>query len=114
MVKVVIQVNKNGHDYFKQITNNIINLRNKLGERLIECEVVLFGDGLDLLLTKDELIIQRIETILDQGIHLVACNNTLKKKNVNVEDLKCSVGSAGSGVAHLVTRQAEGWAYLAL
>ncbi|MCQ6277287.1 DsrE family protein [Bacillus sp. V3B] len=114
MLRVVIQVNKNGDEYYKKIINNVINLKNKLGEELVDCEVVLFGDGLGLVLSEDETIQKRRETILEMGIRFVICNNTLTKNNMKVEDLQCSVGSAGSGVAHLVTRQAEGWAYLAL
>lgn len=113
-MKVVIQVNKNSDEYYKKVTNNVINLKNKLGDELVECEVVLFGDGLGLVLSEDETVQKRREAILEMGITFVVCNNTLTKNEMKVEDLQCSVGSAGSGVAHLVTRQAEGWAYLAL
>lgn len=114
MLNVVIQVNKNGDDYYNKVLNNITNLKNKLGDELEECEVVVFGDGLDLLVSEDEAIRKRIEAILEMGIRFVVCNNTLTRKNVKMDDLTCSVNAAGSGVAHLVTRQAEGWAYLAL
>lgn len=114
MAKVVIQVNKSGLEYFKRITNNILNLKNRLGEDLVDCEVVLFGEGLDLLLSEDEVVRSKVQEILDKDIHFIVCSNTLTKQNRKIEDLKCSVNLAGSGVAHLVIRQTEGWAYLAL
>jgi intracellular sulfur oxidation DsrE/DsrF family protein len=97
-----------------RITNNIINLKKNLGDTLKECEIVVFGDGLGLLQSEDETIKKRIKDILEYDMRFVVCNNTLTKKNVDVNHLQCSVNQAGSGVAHLVTRQAEGWAYLAL
>ncbi|XJZ27310.1 DsrE family protein [Bacillota bacterium Lsc_1132] len=114
MAKVVIQINKTGNDYFKRVTNTILNLKKALGEDLVECEIVLFGEGLNLLLSEDETIRSRIQEILDQDLRFIVCNNTLTKQNIKLADLQCSVNSAGSGVAHLVTRQTEGWAYLAL
>ncbi|WP_227939576.1 DsrE family protein [Alkalihalobacillus deserti] len=114
MTKVVVQVNKAGDDYYKKVLNNIINLKNKLGDQLVECEIVLFGEGLPLLLSEDEAIRNQITKILEKDIQFIVCNNTLTRLNVQTEDLACSVNAAGSGVAHLVTRQTEGWAYLAL
>ncbi|TKD71847.1 DsrE family protein [Pseudalkalibacillus hwajinpoensis] len=114
MAKVVIQVNETGDLYFRRITQNIINLKNKLGDKLVDCEVVVFGEGLGLLLSKDELVNQRIQSIIELDITFIACSNTLEKKSLSVQDLVCSVGSAGSGIAHLVMRQTEGWAYLSL
>ena len=60
------------------------------------------------------MIKEQIDALIEKGIEFIACRNTLSKKNVKQEELVCQVGSAGSGVAHLVTRQTEGWAYLAL
>ncbi|MDC3417536.1 DsrE family protein [Aquibacillus salsiterrae] len=114
MTKVVIQVNQDGVDYFKRVTNNIINLKKNLGVKLIECEIVVFGAGLGLLQSEDDTIRKRIKEILAFDMRFVVCNNTLTNKNVDVNNLQCSVNQAGSGVAHLVTRQEEGWAYLAL
>ncbi len=114
MVNVVVQINQSGDDYYKRIIRNIINLKNQLGDELVQCEVVVFGEGIELLLTQNETIKEQIDGLLDKVIHFIACSNTLSKKNVKPEELVCEVGSAGSGVAHLVTRQAEGWSYLAL
>ena len=114
MANVVIQINKSGDDYYRRIIRNIMNLKNQLGDDLVQCEVVVFGEGMDLLVTQDEMIKDQIEALLEKGIEVIACSNTLSKKNVKQEELVCQVGSAGSGVAHLVTRQTEGWAYLAL
>nr|WP_255640101.1 DsrE family protein [Pseudalkalibacillus hwajinpoensis] len=92
----------------------MINLKKQLGDSLIQCEIVVFGDGMNLLITKDDEIKEQIQVLIELGFEFIACRNTLSKKKLNVEQMVCSVGSAGSGVAHLVTRQMEGWAYLAL
>ncbi|WP_246944911.1 DsrE family protein [Bacillus pinisoli] len=113
-MKVVIQVNKQGTDYFMKITNNILNLHKSLADEWTECEVVVFGDGLELVTTEDPVISERRKSLLEKGVRFIVCNNTLTRQNLQVEALSCSVGTAGSGVAHLVRRQAEGWAYLAL
>ncbi len=114
MANVVIQINKSGADYDRRVMRNIMNLKNQLGDDLVQCEVVVFGEGMDLLQTQDEMIKEQIDALVESGIEFIACSNTLSKHNVTQEELVCSVGSAGSGVAHLVTRQTEGWAYLAL
>ena len=46
MANVVIQINKNGDDYYRRIIRNIMNLKNQLGDDLVQCEVVVFGDGM--------------------------------------------------------------------
>ncbi|MBN8208894.1 DsrE family protein [Bacillus sp. NTK071] len=114
MANVVIQINKSGADDNRRVIRNIMNLKNQLDDDLIQCEVVVFGEGMNLLLTQDELIIEQLDALVESGIKFIACSNTLSKRNVTQEELSCPVGSAGSGVAHLVRRQTEGWAYLAL
>lgn len=114
MANVVVQINQNDADYYHRILRNMINLKKQLGDNLVQCEIVVFGEGMNLLVTEDEELKEQIQLLVDQGFEFIACSNTLSKKNLNTEQMVCSVGSAGSGVAHLVTRQMEGWAYLAL
>jgi intracellular sulfur oxidation DsrE/DsrF family protein len=125
--KVVYHINFYGAKDQLDALRNIQNHINAVGAENIDLKVVLHGDGLSLLLepdglegTKmkegnaDEEMQARIAGLKQQGVHFDVCANTLKGRNVKLEDLY-DVSKADivpSGVAELARLEGMGYSYI--
>ena len=110
--RVVFHVNTGGTEYWESALGNVANLREELGAADTEVEVVAHGKGLDLVMATNESLAEQMAELAEQGVVFAACENTMKKRDVTKEQLLPFVTTVGSGVAQLVRRQEEGWAYV--
>lgn len=79
----------------------------------VPVEVVVQGPGVGLLATGSTLA-ESISDALDQDIRIQACGNSLRSADLTPGQLLPGVGSVPAAIAHLATRQWEGWAYIRL
>lgn len=93
------------------LLNNVENVLKALGAgtRIL---VVAHGDGLNLLLQPDSEIAARISKLASDTVSFAACENTMRRKKVQKEDLLPVAITVDSGVAEVVRRQEEGWSYV--
>lgn len=54
----------------------------------------------------------QIKDALGAGIKIVACQNSMNKFKLTIDDLFPGITAVPSGVGELVKRQKEGWIYL--
>jgi intracellular sulfur oxidation DsrE/DsrF family protein len=95
------------------VARNIRNLRIALGEQKVQVEIVLHGAAI-LSFTKDksgDMAAQWAE-LAQAGVGLLACNNSLKMRNIAKENLLPNVRVVDSAVAELVRKQYSGWQYI--
>ena len=90
------------------VVRNVAHLRPAL-DASTALELVAHGPGLALL--RREGALADAVGALD-GVTLVACANTMARLGLEVTDLLPGVVVVPAGIAHLVRRQAEGWAYV--
>ncbi len=125
--KVVYQLNKYGPQKQTAVLRNVQNHINAVGAENIELAIVMHGDGLSLLLYPDALsetkmkeanaddqMQARIAGLKQQGVVFQVCANTIKGRDVDVDDLY-DIDDADivpSGVAEIAKLQAEGYSYL--
>ncbi len=79
----------------------------------VPVEVVVQGPGVGLLAT-GSMLGEPISEALGQGIRVLACGNSLRSVELAPGQLLPGVGSVPAAIAHLATRQWEGWAYIRL
>ena len=79
---------------------------------MAEIEVVCHSSGLDLLTKAKSKVAKTVSDLSAQGVTFVACNNTMRRRNIKKEDLLPVSVVVPSAMVELVTRQEEGWAYL--
>lgn len=125
--KVVYHIN--GDDPKAQAAGlaNIQNHISAVGAENLELRVVMHGDGLSLLLYPDALastkmkaanatdeMQARITNLKQQGVKFDICANTLKNRQVKLEDLydASEADLVPSGVAELSRLQAMGYTYV--
>jgi intracellular sulfur oxidation DsrE/DsrF family protein len=125
--KVVYHINAYGPQGQAAALRNVQNHINAVGAENLELAVVMHGDGVAMVLypdavgdTKmkegnaDDQMQARIAGLKQQGVRFEVCANTLKGRNVAVDDLY-DVSEADivpSGVAELSKLQAQGYTYI--
>lgn len=109
--RVVWHLSDGGGDVHEHFLRSLTNLLTDLRAEGVQVEVVTQGPGLDLLL-KDGVCTAAVGDLQGRGVVFVACENTLRGRQLALDDLLAGVPSVTSAVGHLVRRQAEGWSYL--
>lgn len=92
------------------VLRNVSNLIAAL-EPEAEVELVVHGPAISLLLPGSPHT-ETLQALQQRGLTVDACNNTLRSERITPEQLTPGAVIVPSGVAHLVLRQREGWAYL--
>jgi hypothetical protein len=125
--KVVYHINGYGAKQQAGALRNVQNHINAVGAENLELAVVMHGNGVSMVLypdaagdTKmqegnaDDQMQARIAGLKQQGVRFEVCANTLKGRNVAVDDLY-DVSEADivpSGVAELSKLQQQGYTYI--
>lgn len=107
--KVVIQLNSSDYAAHKSMLDQISNLILDLDE--VEVKVIVHGDAYPFLLKKSFFQLH-IEDLQKRNVHFYLCENTMDNQNLIQKDMLEGVRTVSSGVAFLVKKQSEGWAYL--
>ena len=97
----------------KKIKGLIRNINNALEDpRLkgkLKIELVAFGDGVELFKRSnhyDTLLI----ALKDKGVILAECENTIREKKINKDELWPFISYVPSGTGEIIIRQYQGWA----
>jgi hypothetical protein len=109
--RVVLQVSDADPAKWNLALNNARNVQSELGKDKVQIEIVAYGPGLGML-KADSKVADRLAQALDQGIGLIACENTMQNTKTTRAQMYSGIGYVAAGVTHLMKRQAEGWAYI--
>jgi uncharacterized protein len=109
--KVVFELTSDDPKIWETLINNVENVKKELGPKT-QIEVVTHGNGLGLLLKTNTALKERISKQTSEGVKYLACENTMKRKNVSRSDLFEFVGTVPAGLAEIIRKQKEGWAYV--
>ncbi len=104
--KLVIQVSDADPKKWALALNNAENVQEDLGK-----ENVAYGPGLAMLKLESE-VGGRVVSALEEGVKVVACENTMRKQKLTKDDMLPKLGYAKAGVVELMTKQEEGYAYI--
>lgn len=109
--RVVFEVTTAGTEQWTAVLNNVENLRAAFGNTT-EIEVVAHGQGLSLLVAKDNALVERMEKLRASEVVFAACENTMKRKGIGKDQLLPFAITVDSGVAEVVRKQEAGWSYI--
>ncbi|MBI3523735.1 MAG: DsrE family protein [Betaproteobacteria bacterium] len=109
--KLVIQVSDNDPKKWALALNNAENVQEDLGKDKVDIEIVAYGPGLPML-KLDSLVGGRVAEAMENGVRVVACENTMQKTQLKQEDMLPRIDYVKSGVPEIMRRQAEGYAYV--
>lgn len=108
--KIVVQVTTNDSMAWKLLMNNLKNLKEGWGDQ-VQIEVVAFGPGIDLLVSAKTTEQKKLAEFSAKGVAFVACENTLRMKNIEKKALVSEAGFVPMGIGELVMKQEQGWSY---
>lgn len=109
--KVVFQVSDADPKKWALTLNNVKNVQEALGTNNVTVEIVAYGPGIGMLKADSE-IANRVLEALQAQVAVMACENTMRGQHLTHADMLGKIGYVPSGVAELVKRQAEGYAYI--
>ena len=90
---------------------NIANAIDGFGADGADIELVVYGPGIAML-KKDSPVAERLAAALKAGVHIAACQNSMRGFKLEQADLAPGVGVVPSGVVELIRRQHAGYAYV--
>jgi len=108
--KVVFQLASNDVEVHKALLRQLGNIKKARPDMVIE--VVCHNMGIDFLLTDKTTVADQIRDLVKQNIQFVACENTLKQKNILKSAVLTEAGYVESGLIEVLDRQAQGWGYI--
>lgn len=108
---VVIQVSNNDTAAWKGLMNNIKHLKETWGDN-VQIEVVAHGPGIELLMAAKTTQQINITLYKKTGVLFVACENSIRQRNITKADIVSEADFVPSGVAEVVIKEEKGWSYL--
>ena len=78
----------------------------------MQIEVVCHGPGMDLLMSDRSIVHAKLKEFAAQGIVFLACENTIKERNLDRSKVIPEAGFVKAGIIHIVERQEDGWSYI--
>ena len=78
-----------------------------------QMEVVIYNQGLELVMIKNTKYTQRLQALHAQGIRFVVCENTLKNRKISKDAFDNTyIEYVKAGIAEIVEKQEMGWSYI--
>ena len=110
---VIFEMSAGEQPRLEAIVRNIDNIKIALGAENVAVELVLHGAAI-FSYTKDKSgpLATDWERLAKSGVGLLACNNSLKMRNIPQDSLLPYVKVVDSAVAELVRKQQAGWQYI--
>lgn len=108
--RIVFQLASPDSMVHKMLMRQLNNVRTEAPDA--EIEVVCHGLGLDMLLSDRTVVRKGIASLKGKGVQFLACENTMRDRQITKEQVITEAGFVPGAIIHLVTRQEEGWSYI--
>lgn len=108
--KIVFQLTSADSNVHKMLVRQLSNVLAAAPHSKIE--VVCHGPGIAMLTTKQTIVHPKVSELKGKGIDFVVCENTLKEKKVNKEEIIPEAAFVKAGIIEIVIKQEQGWSYI--
>ena len=110
--KAIYQLDSNDPKIIQKAFRNINNALNDARlQGKLKIELVAFSGGTEALL-KNSKYENELKDLVLKGVIIVQCNNSLKERDLDREQLFDFIGIVPSGNGELIIRQADGWSVI--
>lgn len=110
-VRVVFQVSDDDAKKWNLTLNNVRNIQQELGAANADIEVVAYGPGIGML-KFESTVAERVDEAIKAGVHIVACENTMRAQKLGKSDMMSTIDYVPAGVIEIIRKQNEGYAYI--
>lgn len=108
--KIVFQLTSNDTMAHKSLMKQLNNITSVAPTTKIE--VVCHGPGLDMLVSDKTIVLEKIKQLKAIGVNFIACEFSMKERNVPIEKIIPEAGFVKAGIIEIVTKQEQGWSYI--
>ena len=108
--KIVFQLTTNDTLAHKSLMKQLNNITSVAPTTKIE--VVCHGPGLDMLVSDKTIVLEKIKQLKAIGVNFIACEFSMKERNVPIEKIIPEAGFVKAGIIEIVTKQEQGWSYI--
>lgn len=108
--RLLIQISDENPKVWGLALANARNVRHDLGPDKVQIEIVVYGPAIRMLEAESDWR-DRVTQVLDEGIRVIACENTMATLGLKRDDMLGGVDFVKTGLAHVMKREREGWAY---
>jgi intracellular sulfur oxidation DsrE/DsrF family protein len=108
--QIIFQLTSADTNVHKMLVRQLTNVLN--GAPNAKLEVVCHGPGLSMVVTKQTTMHPKIKDLTNKGVHFVACENTMKDRNISRDQIVPESGFVPVGILEIVTKQEQGWSYI--
>lgn len=109
--KIVMQLTSSDTLVHKGLLKQLKNLKAGWGDS-VAIEVVCHGPGIEFLMKEKSNKVNQINSMMSKNVRFVACENTLKAKNIGKSQLMLNLEYVVMGIAEIVEKQEQGWSYI--
>lgn len=106
----VVHLDEEGDAKHEAVLRNIAHLLDDLGEEAV-VELVAHGPGIGVCLSEHQLA-DTVQQLMARGLVVAACENTMARQSIDMSRLAAGVITVHSGVAEVLNKQWDGWAYV--
>jgi uncharacterized protein len=108
--RLLIQISDENPKVWGLALANARNVRHDLGPDKVQIEIVVYGPAIRMLEAESDWR-DRVTEVIDEGIRVVACENTMASMKLGRDDMLGGVEFVKTGLAEVMRRELEGWAY---
>jgi len=109
--RIVMQLTSPDTVVYTGLLKQIKNLLEGYGAS-VEIEVVCHGPGINLLHADKSTFADKLQQFTDKGIRFIACENTMKEKNIPKEKILPMASFVLMGIGEIIEKQEQGWSYI--
>lgn len=109
--RIVMQLSSSDTLVWKGLMNNLKHLKAGWGDS-VQIEVVAHGPGIEMLMNNKTTQQEKIASFTKAGIVFMACENTMKEKNIAKENIIPESIFVAMGIGEIVRKQEQGWSYI--
>lgn len=108
--KIVFQLTTNDTLAHKALMKQLSNITTVAPTTKIE--IVCHGPGLEMLVTDKSIVHQKIKQLSAIGVSFIACEFSMKERNVAQDKIIPEAGYVKAGIIEIVSKQEQGWSYI--
>ena len=109
--RIVMQLSSSDTLVWKGLMNNLKHLKAGWGDSVL-IEVVAHGPGIEMLMKNKTTQQEKVASFTKAGIVFMACENTMKEKNIAKESIIPESIFVAMGIGEIVRKQEQGWSYI--
>ncbi|WP_433902348.1 DsrE family protein [Sphingobacterium puteale] len=110
LYKAIYQLDSNDPKTIEKAIRNINNvLKDPRLKGHLQIELVAFSGGTEAYLKKNSQYEKPLQDLVEKGVIVAQCLNTLEEKHIAKEELFDFIGYVPSGNGELILRANEGW-----